>query len=133
MDADAIDAARDARERERGGWSALKRAMRDRAVRERLNEIPVLSRLNQLGKSLGWSGLPAAAAAAPASPSIAARPASALHLPSPMLLDLYERAPYIDATHAAQILGMRPLTLAAGMAPTLAWLRWAGLTAESAA
>jgi nucleoside-diphosphate-sugar epimerase len=130
---DAIEAASDVRARERGGWSALKRAISDQTVRERLNEIPVLSRLNQFGKSLGWSGLPPAAAAPAFVQTAAARPALALHLPSPMLLDLYERAPYVDATHAAQVLGVRPRTLAAGMAPTLEWLRWAGLTAESAA
>jgi nucleoside-diphosphate-sugar epimerase len=130
---DAIDTAGEIRERERGGWRALKRAMRDQAVRERLNEIPVLSRLNQLGKSLGWSGLPPAAAPAPAAAATPARPALVSHLPPPMLLDLYLRAPYIGSARAAGILGVRPRSLADGMAPTLEWLRWAGLTAESTA
>ena len=129
---DAIRAASGSRAREQGGWSALKRAFRDPAVRDRLNDIPVLSRLNQIGKSFGWTGLPSAAPRSPAS-NAGSRPQLVHHLPSPMLLDLYLRAPRVDGSRAAEALGVAPRDLRTGMAPTLEWLRWAGLAADGAA
>jgi hypothetical protein len=44
-----------------------------------------------------------------------------------MMLDLYLRAPHVDGSRAAQVLGLTPRDLHAGMTPTLEWLRWAGL------
>ncbi len=130
---EAIAEATEIQERERRGWSALKRAVRDRTVRERLNEIPVLAKLNQFGKSFGWAGLPPIAVGSAASSAPGSRRAFAPHVPSSMLLDLYLRAPHVGSAPASDVLGVSPRGLAAGMVPTLEWLKWAGLTAEGPA
>lgn len=128
---DAVRAGLAAARRERSGWSAVKRALRDRAVRDRLNEIPVMAWMNHAGKSLGWGGLPPAApkAAPEAAPSAGmAGPAGyPPRLPGGLFLDLYLGAPYVDGSTAASRFGLVPRPLASGMVSTLAWLEWAGL------
>ncbi len=126
--ADRIAAEIDRRRRARGSWPSLKRAVRDRNVRERLNEIPMLAGLNRAGKSLGWGGLPAVDAAA--SGDAGAPPAREVQMPSPLLMDLYTHAPYISGDRAAAALGVRPMPLAMGMTSATAWLQWAGLAGQ---
>jgi nucleoside-diphosphate-sugar epimerase len=125
-----INAELAATRRDQTGWSALRRAVRDPGIRNCLNEIPILARLNRAGKSLGWHGLPRVDAAAP----MAGDPGMPLnvHLPDRMLLDLYLRAPYIASTRVTDLLGVVPRPLDAGMPPTLNWLDWAGLAARPA-
>jgi nucleoside-diphosphate-sugar epimerase len=126
---DAIHEAIAARKRERRSWRAVQRALKDRRVRERLNEIPVLAGLNTLGKSLGWRGLPPAEGLALRRASDTQdAPARVEHLPDPLRFDLYVRAPRIHGTAAASLLGVKPRDLKAGMTPTRVWLEWAGLS-----
>jgi nucleoside-diphosphate-sugar epimerase len=126
---DAIHEAIAARKRERRSWRAVQRALTDRRVRDRLNEIPVLAGLNSLGKSLGWRGLPPAEGLALRRASDTQDlPARVEHLPDPVRFDLYVRAPRVHGKAAASLLGLKPRDLKAGMTPTCAWLAWAGLS-----
>ena len=98
---DAIREAIAARTRDRRSWRAVQRALRDRRVRDRLNEIPLLAGLNTLGKSLGWRGLPSAEMLSPRRENDdAEQPALVDHLPDPVRLDLYVRAPHVDGATA---------------------------------
>lgn len=132
---DAILRALESERLDRRSWNAAKRAIRDRAVRDRLNEIPLFARFNQVGKALGWRGLPPTAVNA--SPAADARPTSCPPhvpiVPNRGLLDLYLRAPYVDGSSAKVVLGITPREIAAGMGPTLEWLEWAGWTRPSQA
>lgn len=125
---EAIERQIESTRRSRRGWSALKRAMRDRAVRDRLNEIPVLARLNKVGKSLGWTGLPPAVGNAPQVERGTGQDRLETHLPDGMFLDLYLRSPYVDGSGIDSVLGVAPCGLEVGMKRTLEWLEWAGLT-----
>jgi nucleoside-diphosphate-sugar epimerase len=123
---DAIEREAGSARRSRHGWSALQRTIRDRAVRDRLNEIPVLARLNRVGKSLGL-GLPPAAD--PARHHRGRQSATVeAHLPDGMFLDLYLRSPYVDGSASQSALGIAPRGLEGGMPRTVEWLDWAGLT-----
>jgi nucleoside-diphosphate-sugar epimerase len=125
---DAIREAIAARTRDRRSWRAVQRALRDGRVRDRLNEIPLLAGLNTLGKSLGWRGLPSTEMPSPRRESDDAEPPTLVdHLPDPLRLDLYVRAPHIDGATARRLLGVTPRDLRAGMSPTQSWLGWAGL------
>lgn len=129
---DAIREALAARRRDRRNWRAVQRALGDRRVRDRLNEIPLLAGLNSLGKSLGWRGLPSTEMLSAHRESDAAEPpALPDHLPDPLRLDLYLRAPHVDGTAAGALLGVVPRDLEAGMVPTRAWLEWAGLAQDA--
>ena len=121
---DAIEKALADRRRHERTWPALKRAIRDSAVRNRLNEIPLLARLNAMAKSVGWTPLP------PVTPVAIAAPFSCPldeHLPNPLMRALYEKAPHVDGSPAAGMLGVALRDLRSGMPPTIEWLRWAGL------
>ena len=129
---ETIGNAREAERRDRRGWNVVKRAIRDRAVRDRLNEIPLLARLNQIGKSFGWGGLP------PVPPQDSEGAAHATlprvhpaHVPNDMFLDLYLRAPRVDGSTAEQVLGVTARDLQTGMRPTIDWLGWAGLACQT--
>jgi hypothetical protein len=101
-------------------------------VRDRLNEIPLLAGLNTLGKSLGWRGLPSSELLSPRRENDGAEPpALSDHLPDPLRLDLYVRAPHVDGATARRLLGVTPRDLKSGMAPTQRWLQWAGLATEA--
>jgi nucleoside-diphosphate-sugar epimerase len=113
------------RKRDRRTLPAVGRALRDRRVRDRLNEIPLLAGLNSLGKSIGWQGLPSAEAPASSEKDGDARAVE--HLPDDVRFDLYLRAPHVDGEPAARILGFRPQPVSIGMVSTCAWLKWAGL------
>jgi nucleoside-diphosphate-sugar epimerase len=126
---EAIRSAHQADRRDRRGWNVVKRAIRDRAVRDRLNEIPLLARLNRMGKSFGWSGLPQAAAHRSAGEEVAT--SYPPHVPNDMFLDLYARAQPVDGSTAAQVLGVAARDVRAGMRPTVDWLGWAGLARPS--
>jgi nucleoside-diphosphate-sugar epimerase len=129
---DAIREAIAARGRERRGWRAVQRALRDRRVRDRLNEIPLLAGLNTLGKSLGWRGLLSSDLLSPRRENDGVEPpALSDHLPDPLRLDLYVRAPHVDGATARRLLGVTPRDLKSGMAPTQRWLQWAGLAPEA--
>jgi hypothetical protein len=126
---EAIRRAHQAERRDRRGWNVVKRAIRDRAVRDRLNEIPLLAGLNRVGKSIGWSGLPKVAAEGPAGGSVT--PSYPPHVPNDMFLDLYTRAQPVDGSTAERVLGVAARDLRAGMRPTVEWLGWAGLVSPS--
>ena len=127
-----------ARARDRRSWPAVQRALRDRRVRDRLNEIPLLAGLNAFGKSLGWRGVPPTDTGSPRREhDDADHPALVDHLPDPVRLDLYLRAPHVDGATAQTLLGVTPRDLGSGMVPTSGWLQWAGFarvaTAEALA
>jgi len=125
---DAIREAIAARHRDRRSWRAVQRALGDRRVRDRLNEIPLIAGLNALGKSLGWRGLPSTELLSPRRENDAAeQPALVDHLPDPLRLDLYVRAPHVDGAIARGLLGVTPRDLRSGIVPTRGWLQWAGL------
>ena len=124
---DAIREAIAARHRDRRSWRAVQRALRDRRVRDRLNEIPLIAGLNALGKSLGWRGLPSTEPSPRRENDDAEQPALVDHLPDPVRLDLYVRAPHVDGAIARGLLGVTPRDLSLGMVPTRGWLQWAGL------
>jgi nucleoside-diphosphate-sugar epimerase len=121
---EAIRSAHQADRRGRRGWNVVKRAIRDRAVRDRLNEIPLLARLNRMGKSFGWSGLPPPAQGSAGEAVATSYPP---HVPNDIFLDLYARAQPVDGSTAEQVLGVPARDLQAGMRPTVDWLGWAGL------
>jgi hypothetical protein len=124
---DAIREAIDAQARDRRSWRAVQRALRDRRVRERLNEIPLLAGLNTFGKSFGWRGFPSADTRSPRREhNDAEQPALVDHLPDAVRLDLYVRAPHVDGATARRLLGVAPRDLKSGMGPTQRWLQWAG-------
>jgi hypothetical protein len=57
----------------------------------------------------------------------AEQPALVDHLPDPLRLDLYVRAPHVDGAIARGLLGVTPRDLRSGIVPTRGWLQWAGL------
>ncbi len=128
---DAILEAIAVRARDRRGWRAVQRALRDRSVRDRLNEIPLLAGLNTLGKSLGWRGLPSTEILSPLRENDdAGQPGLVDNLPDPVRIGLYVRAPHVDGAKAQRLLGVTPRDLASGMRPTGGWIQWAGLALE---
>jgi nucleoside-diphosphate-sugar epimerase len=114
------------RERSRGNLPAIRRALRDLHVRNRLAEIPALARINALAKSLRWRGLPPVEAE-PTPDATRPAPATTDHLPDPLRLDLYLHAPPMTSSPALSALGVSPRPFARGIEPTRAWLAWAGL------
>jgi nucleoside-diphosphate-sugar epimerase len=131
---DAIREAIDAQSRDRRSWRAVQRALRDRQVRDRLNEIPLLAGLNTFSKSFGWRGFPSADTRAPRREhNDAEQPALVDHLPDPVRLALYVRAPHVDGATARRLLGVAPRDLKSGMGPTQRWLQWAGFAPDARA
>jgi len=114
------------RDRNSGNLPAIRRALRDPRVRNRLAEIPALSRANTLAKSFMWRGLPPVEVEPAAEPS---QPAPRVdHLPDPLRLDLYLHAQPMASSRALGALGVSPRSFARGTEPTRAWLAWAGLS-----
>jgi hypothetical protein len=113
--------------RDRRTLPAIRRAIRDPHVRSRLAEIPALSGLNALAKSLGLHALPPVDAEQMHDEQHAA-PASVDHLPDPLRLDLYLHAQPMASSPALHSHGVSPRPFATGIEPTRAWLAWAGLS-----
>jgi nucleoside-diphosphate-sugar epimerase len=126
--AERIEKALAAQRRDRRTLPAVRRVLRDRRVRDRLNEVPALASLNALGKSIGWRGLPPVDTQA-AAESDGEHHGAVEHLPDTLRLDLYLRAAAVDGDSAVRILGVTPRPIAHGMVSTCAWLEWAGLAA----
>ena len=110
-------------ESNKNSWNSFKRILADRAVRDRLNEIPLVSRLNTFCKSAGWKGLPPIPIE---HSSISAMRAQ--FFPDSFMLNLYTRAPFVESLNFSKLLNFPPIDIATGMKSTISWLRWAGFS-----